>query len=91
MNEDISDFNYCLLEVFIDEASRWFLSKNIKKWRIYVVFAGSPFWARPLAVVKISQVPLDQFCSNLQRFLLYSINFKFGKYVFEHEIFRRLE
>ena len=31
-----------------------------------VVFAESQFPARPIAVVKISQVLLDRFCSNLQ-------------------------
>ena len=38
----------------------------MQKWRSYVVFAGSPCAARPLAVLKISQIPHDRFCSNSQ-------------------------
>ena len=52
MNKDINDF-FWLFGVFIEEASIKFSSKSIKKWRSYVVFGGSPFLARSLAVVRI--------------------------------------
>ena len=60
-NEDINHFILRLFKVLIEEASIEFLSKNTQKWRSYVVFAESPFSARPLAVVKICRVPLDRF------------------------------